>query len=130
MEGRLIGIPYIEHGRDYSGADCWGIVFLFYRDVLRHPIPSYVAEMQARAFHRSDIGALIEDERAEHWIQVSEPKHGDVALMRTGREESHVGIYLDRARILHSEGEPGSCIVRADDMRIRSRLVGYFRRRS
>ena len=126
----MIGIPYIEHGRDYSGADCWGIVFLFYRDILKRPIPSYVAEMQGRAFHRRDIGALIEDERAEHWFEVPEPAHGDVVLMRTGRAESHVGIYLKGARILHSEGEPGSYIVRADDMRIRSRLVGYFRRRT
>ncbi len=126
----MIGIPYIEHGRDYSGADCWGIVFLFYRDILKRPIPSYVAEMQARSFHRRDIGALIEDERAEHWVEVPEPAHGDVVLMRTGRAESHVGIYLKGARILHSEGEPGSYIVRADDMRIRFRLVGYFRRRT
>ena len=127
---RFIGIPYVEHGRDYSGADCWGVVYLFYRDVLGRPIPAYSAEMQARAFHHRDIGALIKSERAAHWVEVEQPDHGDVALMRTGREESHVGIFISGGRILHSEGEPGSCMVRADDLRIRSRLVGYFRVRA
>lgn len=127
MDERFIGIPYVEHGRDYAGADCWGIVYLFYRDVLDRAIPAYSAEMYARDFHHRDIGALIERERALHWMQVTAPDHGDVALMRTGRAESHVGIYVAGGRILHSEGEPGSCIVRADDMRMRTRLVGYFR---
>ncbi|MET3611736.1 cell wall-associated NlpC family hydrolase [Rhizobium aquaticum] len=130
MDERFIGIPYIAHGRDYSGADCWGIVFLFYRDVLGLQIPAYSAEMKARAFHHREIGALIEAERAAHWIEISEPANGDVALMRSGRDESHVGIFVAGGMILHSEGEPGSCLVRADDMRVRSRLVGYFRVRA
>ena len=38
---QFVGIPYIAHGRGYDGADCWGIVYLFYRDVLKTPIPDY-----------------------------------------------------------------------------------------
>jgi murein DD-endopeptidase len=45
MFDQFVGIPYVAHGRDYAGADCWGLLYLFYRDVLGVQIPSYVAEM-------------------------------------------------------------------------------------
>lgn len=127
MLHRFIGIPYLQHGRDYSGADCWGLVYLFYRDALRTPIPAYLAEMQVRDFHQRDIAPLIRHEQAEHWQEAIEPAHGNCVLMRVGRLETHVGIWIDGGRVLHTEGEAGSCIARADDMRIKSRIVGFFR---
>ncbi len=127
MQQSFVGIPYRQHGRDYDGADCWGLVYLYYRDALKTPIPAYLAEMQEREFHRRDIAPLITHERADNWEEASVPRHGDCALMRVGRLETHVGIWIEGSRILHTEGEGGSMIVRADDIRIKSRIVGFFR---
>ena len=124
---RFVGIPYVPHGRAYEGADCWGIVYLYYRDILGRPIPSYVAEMQDRAFRPREIGPLIDAERELHWEQASEPKTGDVVLMRNGRHHNHIGIYLDRGKTLHSEGPGPSTIERLDALHLRNRIVGYFR---
>lgn len=124
---QFIGIPYVPHGREYTGADCWGIVFLYYRDVLGSPIPAYSAEMEVRAFKNRDIGPLMAAEREKHWRTVEEPQTGDCVLMRAGRYDSHVGIYLGQGRMLHSEGPEPSVIERINGMRWRNRISGYYR---
>ena len=127
MLDRLVGIPYAEHGRDYSGADCWGIVWLYYRDVRGIVLPDYLDEMSTVDFRRDQIGKVVTRGREEDWQQVADPRAGNVVLMRVGRQESHVGIYLDGGRVLHSE-EPGdvSKIERVDAARLRNRVVGFY----
>jgi len=124
----FVGIPYVAHGREYAGADCWGILFLFYRDMLGTPVPAYSAEMDAREFRHRDIGPLIAEEREKNWRQVDTPVFGDCVLMRAGRHDSHVGVFLGQGRMLHSEGpDDPSVIQRIGDMRWRSRISGFYR---
>jgi cell wall-associated NlpC family hydrolase len=127
MIDRLVGVPYVEHGRDYEGSDCWGLVYLFYRDILQAPIPSYSAEMHERGMTCRAFAPLIASEVEAHWQEVAEPSHGAVALMRNGRHPTHVGVMLDKRRLLHTEGPGPSCIERIDGMRLRSRLAGFYR---
>ena len=122
----FVGIPYVPHGRDYMGADCWGILYLYYRDVLGTPVPSYSAEMDAREFRHRAIGQLIAEERKKHWRRVDTPQPGDCVLMRAGRDDSHVGVFLGQGRMLHSEGPDPSVIDRISDMRWRSRIAGFY----
>jgi murein DD-endopeptidase len=123
---RLVGIPYLQNGRSYEGADCWGIVFLYYRDILGRSVPSYVAEMDDREFRRG-TGAVVEEERARGWVAISEPAAGDVVLMRNGAHHNHVGIYLDGRRTLHTDGPGLSAIERLDALHLRSRVSGFYR---
>ncbi|QND13439.1 C40 family peptidase [Rhizobium leguminosarum bv. trifolii] len=124
---RFIGIPYVQHGRGYDGADCWGILYLYYRDVLGILVPTYVAEMEARRFDRRDIGPLMKAERERDWVQIETPAIGDCVLMRAGRHDSHVGVFLGAGRMLHSEGPHPSQIERMADVRWRDRITGFYR---
>jgi len=124
---RFIGIPYVPHGREYTGADCWGILFLYYRDVLGTPVPAYSAEMDAREFRHQAIAPLMAVEREKLWQQVDTPQPGDGVLMRAGRHDSHVGVFLGQGRMLHSEGPDPSVIDRIGDMRWRNRISGFYR---
>jgi len=124
---RFVGIPYAPHGRSYEGADCWGILFLYYRDVLGVAIPSYSVEMRDVEFHRHEISQLVAAEKGQHWIEVDAPARGDGVLMRVGSDESHVGVFIGNGQMLHSEGPHPSQIERMGDMRWRSRITGYFR---
>ncbi|MGO6835015.1 C40 family peptidase [Rhizobium ruizarguesonis] len=124
---RFVGIPYVPHGREYMGADCWGILFLYYRDVLGTPVPAYSAEMDAREFKHSAIGPLVAREREKYWRQVDAPEPGDGVLMRSGKHDSHIGVFIGQGRMLHSEGPDPSVIDRIGDMRWRSRISGFYR---
>jgi cell wall-associated NlpC family hydrolase len=124
---RFVGVPYVAHGREYAGADCWGLLFLYYRDELGTPIPSYSSEMRERDFHRKDIGPLMDVEIDRLWLQVDDPQPGDGVLLRAGRFNTHVGVFLGGGRMLHSEGPEPSVVARLDDIRLRSRITGFFR---
>jgi cell wall-associated NlpC family hydrolase len=127
MLEKFVGVPYVPNGRDYGGADCWGILFLYYRDVLGSPIPSYSAEMEAREFRRNAIAPLMAAEREKIWRQVEQPQTGDGILIRAGGHESHVGVYIGNGRMLHSEGPGPSTIERIGDMRWKNRISGFYR---
>lgn len=123
----FVGIPYVAHGRSYNGADCWGILYLYYRDVLGTPVPAYSAEMDAAEFNHRGIAPVVSAEREKYWHPIDTPQPGDGILMRAGGHDSHVGIFLGQGRMLHSEGPHPSVIDRIGDMRWRNRISGYYR---
>ncbi|MEP2977955.1 MAG: NlpC/P60 family protein [Lentilitoribacter sp.] len=122
---KYLGIPYVEHGRHYNGADCWGVVFLFYRDELKTPVPSYSQEMYERRFKCRDIGPLIEQVRDLNWVELKQPVFGACVVIRNGNFNTHVGVYLGNNKILHSETDC-SRIERMDSMNLRGRIVGFY----
>ncbi|HLV09181.1 MAG TPA: NlpC/P60 family protein [Halanaerobiales bacterium] len=30
---QLVGIPYVHNGRSYQGVDCWGLIYLFFKEL-------------------------------------------------------------------------------------------------
>lgn len=126
----LVGVPWERHGRSLDGADCWGLVQLWYARVLGRDLPDYLAEMAligADAAARQD---LMRRETASGW-RLREPgaeQVHDVVLLRAGRFHEHVGVWLGAGLMLHSEGPEGlaSVIQRIDDPSLRHRVVGFF----
>ena len=41
MLSRFIGIPFKVGGEDFEGCDCWGLVKLYFKQVLDIDIPDY-----------------------------------------------------------------------------------------
>jgi len=95
-EGAL-AIPFVAHGRDRSGADCWGLVTLAYRDLRSVDLPAHhdayagIGPDDAR-----DLRAAMRGRR-EGWSPRSMGSElpGDVALIRVGRCPVHVGLVID-----------------------------------
>lgn len=44
MTDKYIGIPWVEGGREFTGADCFGILMLYYKNELGIEIPDYMPE--------------------------------------------------------------------------------------
>lgn len=124
---RLVGIPYVVDGRDWSGADCWGVIYLYFRAVHGIEVERYDAAGAATDQDRRALSALIHREIAAPWHPVEEPRAGDVVLLRHGREIAHVGIWFDGGRVLHSPGPGPSVIERASSPHMRRRIVGFYR---
>lgn len=126
LEKALV-VPFKVGGRDYTGWDCWGLVYCFFRDVRNDPIKSYADEYD-KSLEYGEIADLIVREKPEWRSVEGRPEFGDVGLYRVGRHNSHVALVLPRARMLHCEGRFGTFSERLDNLMWNARNVGYYRR--
>jgi cell wall-associated NlpC family hydrolase len=122
---RALGVPFIVGGRDWSGWDCWGLVYLAHRELLGIDVPVLAADYDA-ASSVGDLGALVDRERPV-WREVERPAFGDVALFRVCRFETHVGFVLERGQMIHCLHGAGTLCERVDTLLWARRRAGYFR---
>lgn len=119
---RFLAIPFADRGRSFEGADCWGLVWLWYRALG----VTLTAFDEIDPSERRRIREVIaEQERS--WLVVEEPKPNDVAVMRgaAGRGEGHLGIVMPRRMVLHTSETLGPHLDRISDLKHR---ILYFRR--
>lgn len=124
---RFVGLPYADRGRGPDGWDCWGLVRLVYARMLEVELPScagdYVCSEEA-----AEVSALLAERASDGgWMRAATPRSFDVALLRRGRYDSHVGVMIDGRRMLHMEGQDAAKVARLDDPRWSHRVVGTFR---
>lgn len=122
---KFIGIPYVSKGRGWDGCDCWGLVRLFYREVLGVLLPEYALEY-ADAEELRDVAALVEAGRAS-WERSELPQLGYVVLQRLVSEPVHVGVYVGDERMLHVRRATASCLERIDGPVWGRRVEGFYR---
>lgn len=124
---RYINIPYVNKGREFSGADCWGLVRLVYLHELGIELPDYG---EVSADDLSKVHRKVEDVQ-EQWEAVAhnDIQAFDICVMRAPGKRiiCHVGVVVDKNRILHVEKRTDSVIVPLNDPIIRER-VSCFRR--
>ena len=99
---RSVGVPFVEHGRDYDGLDCWGLVWIAYRDVLGIHLPS-LSESYDKVRDWKGLRELFLVTRNE-WRKVACPSTGDVAAIYRRGIPIHFGLVIQGGRrILHVE---------------------------
>lgn len=122
-----LGIPHVRFGRDRSGLDCWGLCHLVYREALGIDVPSYLDVPPGHA-ERAEMGRMVDGICAAWpWHQVDAPAEYDVAVFRMGELARHVGIVAGDGWMLHAAAGGTSGLVRIDNYRWRTRLLGYCR---
>ena len=126
----FVRIPFRSQGRGYGGADCWGLVYLWYRDRLGIELEAWA---ETPAGQVRDVARLIERHKTD-WSPAWPPRQNDVALMRvmargTSRLVAHVGIVVDGGRVMHTQSAGGVRVDRADSPLIARRVMEYRRHR-
>ena len=94
-------VPFIEHGRDYDGWDCYGLVICGYRDVLGVELPHNHSDYDTTLDYKR-IARGIERDKAELWSKC-EMKMGAVALIKRRSRNIHIGIVMPAKTILHCD---------------------------
>lgn len=89
-------VPYVEGGGSFSGADCWGIVELYYKHVLD-------VELLDRArFAPGCASVQAWYDTTSQWRVVTEPVAHCLVVLKAGPlPAGHVGVYFG-GRVLHS----------------------------
>jgi len=90
----LVGTPYRYGGNTPEGGfDCSGLVGYVFRDVTGIELPRTSAEIAALGRARLAAGEL---------------RSGDLVLFSSGRQISHVGIYVGDRRFVHAPNRGGT----------------------
>jgi len=123
----FVGLPHADLGRERAGVDCYGLLRLVYAEVLGVDLPSYT-EAYGSCEQRDELAVLISGETSAHpWRSVEIPQAYDALQFRIGRHDCHLGIAVDRRRMLHVHERSHSVIVPIMASGWRDRLVGIYR---
>lgn len=122
---KYIGIPYKAGGRDRTGCDCWGLVYLVLKEQFGKTIPIFdglkgpTPEESTLLFdiNRPLVDAYMPDI----------PKEGDIVLLRILGKPSHVGVYLGHGLMLHTMIGHDSAVDRVDGPRWAKKIEGFYR---
>ncbi len=122
---KYIGIPFKERESSFNGCDCWGLVRLFYENEFNTLLPDFSSEY-INTMDTINIPRLAITE-SKRWQQANTPMFGDVLLYKIYNLPLHVGIYIDKKRMLHVMKGIDSGLERHDSIMWTSRLEGVFR---
>ncbi|MDB5618474.1 NlpC/P60 family protein [Tardiphaga sp.] len=124
-----VGLPWAFAGRDRNGVDCWGLLWLIYRDVVKVEVASYAAETMD-APEREQIAQLLSADRVRSpWVSV-EPgsaREFDMVVFRRGGLDSHIGIVVSPGRMLHIMHGGEARVESFDAGRWKAKLIGVHR---
>jgi cell wall-associated NlpC family hydrolase len=125
----FVGLPWRLAGRSRDGVDCWGLLWLIYRDVLGIEIISYARET-LDAPERQQIASLMAGELVKSpWrdVRPGQEREFDMAVFKRAGIDSHVGIVIGPGRMLHITHDAESCIDRFDQGRWQPKFLGLRR---
>lgn len=100
---RIMECPWVEGQASFSGADCWGVVVLYYRHV--HGIELENDHHEAR-IGRIEAG-IAEQLATGDWVEALSPDEDGVVFMTyVSDSPRHCGV-ISNGRVLHSSGGRG-----------------------
>jgi len=93
-------IPFVHRGNTFSGADCFGLLQLFYKHELAVLLPDCSIEYEEEWWRTEN---LILDLCTEYnFTLVDTPQFGDAILFyNTSKVPGHIGIVIDEHQFIH-----------------------------
>ena len=126
-----VGVPFIMDGSSLSGCNCWTLLRIIYKNEFDIELPKFADEFAATKIEETkELGLLAELESQAHWVQSIAPKTGDCVLIRVRGSAYHVGMYIERGKVLHMLTNQPSLIERTTSNFIGKRIIGYYRHQS
>lgn len=121
---KYVGIPFVDHGRDATGCDCWGLVRLIYKNEFDIDLPD-LGPLYGCTTDKDGMKRVYEDQLVK-WSKVKKPQIGDVVLLRIKGLPVHVGVMVDKGVMLHAERGIDSVVERVENSLWRNRVEGFY----
>lgn len=122
-----ISIPFLEHGRDRKGCDCWGLARVIYDELLGIKLPTLIDYKNTKDSHA--IAELYEKEHKE-WeeIPLGQEKEFDIVVFKILGLPTHIGIVINKGMMLHCEYGIGTHVSEyTKELQWKKRLAGIYR---
>ncbi len=97
---QYLRVPWIPGGREMNGSDCWGLVRLVLMREFAIKMPRY---------DYRDVELCARDQTRWEAVVRMYARPGDVAIMRRDGQPKHVGIFVDREKVLHMDPAGARC---------------------
>ncbi len=120
-----VGIPFVDKGRDRKGLDCWGLVWLVYKEMLNIQLPSYT-NRYLTAEEMDEVARVIRSE-LDPWREITDVQMFDVLRMRITGRDAHVAIIVANNWMLHTLPKLDTFLTRYDTLNWKNRVLGSYR---
>lgn len=126
MLAEYVGVPFVEHGRDGAGVDCWGLVRLVYAEKLGIALPD-MSDGYASTSDKETLQRLVTQGKSDwHQIDARALSAYDVVLL-SNLGVPHIGLFAGEGLLLHVEPNSGTVLERLTDPRIARRVREFYR---
>lgn len=120
LVARLQLVPHVPGQGTWAGADCWGIVEIWYREWLGVELPNRAA------IAPGPEGLAAGFREVENFVEIPKPQDHCLAVMRAGRlAAGHVGIVWNGG-VIHSQRYAGCVWQRLDDTLMKLRITCFL----
>lgn len=120
-----LGLEWQEFGRG-PAYDCWGLVRQIYADRKGIRLPSLVGDYES-TLDRQVLPVLFDEEIADHWKEVDDPRSLDCAVFEVFRSKMHVGVMLTHEWLLHIQPGLNVHLDHVSELSPFLKLAGYYR---
>ena len=126
MISKFIGIPFVSKGRSFNGCDCYGLVKLYYKEILNIDIPETIitAEQPRRTF------ANYLNEISKNWTATTPAKNVVVAMSVNAEHPNlvtHFAVMIDDKRFIDTRENMSSYLTSIDDEKIKNQIKGCYK---
>lgn len=99
---KAITVPFVPHGRGWKGWDCWGLMYMAYKEVRGIGLPRYDKDYQS-VKDRALLEALFAHGIESQWKTVTEAQACDGIMYRMNGNVCHVGLAVNDKKMIHTE---------------------------
>jgi cell wall-associated NlpC family hydrolase len=102
---RYIGIPYKYKGRDFDGVDCYGLLFLIYKEELGIILPDFIYDVDWYKKNENHILNNIGTVDGTFWKKIDPPyKIFDaiIVFLASRKIANHIALYIGNNKMIHS----------------------------
>ena len=100
---KYINLPYKNVGRDFNGVDCFGLVYLIYKNELNIELPDFTNLMYSKNWFKEGKNIIVENVW-DKWYEVDKTEQTDLLLFYTNykkRVVNHIGLYIGNNKFIH-----------------------------
>lgn len=121
-----LGIPFVEHGRDRAGLDCWGLVRLWFLEQRGIALESFAGQYEVEADARAIYDLMKGNLGPWQEIPAGQEQPGDgLWMVRFGL--AHIGVVAGGGMVLHIERGSGALIESYRGLRLARSVRGFYR---
>lgn len=129
LVSKLYDIPYVEGGRDTSGADCWGLCLICLEEYFGVQVEAFQGISYNDGFmdNNTKVAEWIAAHMGDIFYQAEQPQVGDVILLNVCGLPIHMGFVIDEGLMVHTARGHGVAVEKFLGTKWKNKIVGYYR---